>query len=258
MPGPLDRTDLVRIFGALKDESQDRQIGDRRNVNNKEARVDNGPSRRLPSGCLLTRISCPAFTHALYGSCVDQRDFYHQALVSSSRAKSNAVGPVFCLREFYGTQAYIDFLASADSAFQAGTPSGSWRLPSPMLADSSYPVHGSFKSILQGDHAGVEYACSGHEGLLRSAGVLGDPPQGRLINKCPVATRLIIDDLFCVSREKASGPNAPAPGRPAASEVLLKQAKEAYAKEGVPGSDNKDIFGERTFTVAGAQIDAVL
>ncbi|CAE7768524.1 unnamed protein product [Symbiodinium sp. CCMP2592] len=148
----------------------------------------------------ITRLTCPAYSHALYGSCVDRRDFYHQARVS------NAIGPVFCLRDFYGAQAYIDFLAGADSAFRAGTPLGSWKLPSPLLADSKLLVHGSFKSILQGDHAGVEYACAGHEGLLRAAGVLG---------------------------------------------LLRRLAKEAYAREGVPGSDNKDVDASAETVASG-------
>ncbi|CAE7933904.1 unnamed protein product, partial [Symbiodinium necroappetens] len=42
----------------------------------------------------------------------------------------------------------------------------------------------------------------------------------------------------------------------AASERLLKQAKVAYAAEGVVGSDAKDQFSQRVFCAAGAQIDA--
>ena len=42
----------------------------------------------------------------------------------------------------------------------------------------------------------------------------------------------------------------------AASERLLRQAKKAYAAEGVVGSDAKDQFSQRVFCAAGAQIDA--
>ena len=161
------------------------------------------------------------------------------------------------------------FLASADRAYlEACDPPGSFR-PSSVLVSADLKVHGAFKSLFQGDHAGVEFACSGHEGLLRSAGVLGDPPGGRLLNRCPVATRgpwtgLVIDDLFCISCEAvARGPDQgegslPASARPVVSqgERLLRKAKEAYRKEGVEGSDPKDVFSQRVFTVAGAQIDA--
>ena len=95
VPGPRDDSDLTRVFGAFKDSGRDRQIGDSRNVNNKEARITDGPSHRLPAGSVLTRLTCPRWTYALYGSCVDRKDFYHQAAGSYPRAVSNAIGPVF-------------------------------------------------------------------------------------------------------------------------------------------------------------------
>ena len=179
--GPRDDSELTRIL-------RDRQIGDRRNVNNKEARIADGPSRRLPAGSVLCKLSCPRWTHALFGTCVDRKDFYHQALVSAPRAASNAIGPVFELRAFLGCQAHAAYLAHADHSFCAQCPSGVFK-PSSVLVDAEVKVHGAFRSLLQGDHAGVEFAASGHEGLLRSFGVLGD------------RTGLIIDDLFSISCE---------------------------------------------------------
>ena len=259
VPGPLEETRLTRIFGAYKDHGRDRQIGDRRHMNNREARIADGPSRRLPAGPQLVRLTCPRWTHGLYGSIVDRKDFYHQAAVSLQRASCNAVAPVFRLKDFLGTQAYVDFLAAADLACAEACRGTSSFLPSAVLVDTNPPVHGAFRSLLQGDHAGVEMACSGHEGLLRAAGILGDPPGGRLLNKCPVSvagpwTGLIIDDLFCVSCEqlRPGGDGPPV----AASERLLRQAKKAYAAEGVVGSDAKDQFSQRVFCAAGAQIDA--
>ncbi|CAE7699828.1 unnamed protein product [Symbiodinium sp. CCMP2592] len=259
--GPLHTTDLVRIFGAYKDPGRDRQIGDRRNVNNKEARIVGGPSSRLPAGSLLTRLSCPLPSCALFGSCVDRQDFYHQAKVSESRGCSNAIGPVFSLRQFYGTHAYAAFLAKAEDALRSHAGACSVFQPASVLASADLPVHGTFLSLLQGDHAGVEFACAGHEGLLRSCGVLGDPAQGRLLNRCPVACRgpwtgLIIDDLFCISCERSPGLDSPAATGTSESERLLRAAKEAYEREGVPGSDHKDQFSQRVFVIAGAQVDS--
>ena len=54
VPGPLEETRLTRIFGAYKDPGRDRQIGDRRHMNNREARIADGPSRRLPAGPQLS------------------------------------------------------------------------------------------------------------------------------------------------------------------------------------------------------------
>ena len=166
-PGPLPTASLTRIFGAFKDGGKDRQIGDRRNMNNQEACIGNGPSSRLPSGSLLTRLVCPRGSHALFGSIVDRRDFYHQALVSSSRARSNAIGPVFSLRDFYGTQALADYLAQADSEIRRASEALAVFRPSSVLTSSPCKVHGTLKSLLQGDHEGwslpvrVTKVCSG-------------------------------------------------------------------------------------------------
>ena len=185
----------------------------------------------------------------------------HQAAVSYQKAAGNAVAPVFRLRDFLDTQAYHAYLVAADQAFldSCSTPGSS--KPSSVLVSLNPPVHGAFRSLLQGDHAGVEFACSGHEGLLRSAGVLGDPPAGRLLSRrCPVAvqgpwTGLIIDDLFCISAERLNQNSGFGP-EVSQSERLVLKAKEAYAAEGVEGSDSKDQFSRRLFNVAGAQIDA--
>ena len=125
-------------------------------------------------------------------------------------------------------------------------------------------MHGAFKSLLQGDHLGVEFAASAHEGLLRGSGIIGDPPGGRFLNRCPVAsavsrwTGLIIDDLFAISAEKV-GPGVSALSGPSSGEALLRKAKAVYEAAGVKGSDEKDEkdqFSARVFSVAGAQVDA--
>ena len=87
---------------------------------------------------------------------VDRKDFYHQAAVTPERTSTNAVVPVFKLRDFLGTQALERFLASADSAYLSACDlPGSFR-PSSVLFSSELRVHGAFKSLFQGDHAGVE------------------------------------------------------------------------------------------------------
>ena len=70
-------------------------------------------------------------------------------------------------------------------------------------------VHCGFRSILQGDHAGVKSACAAHSQLLRNAGLLVD--EETLSGKRPLvvarfcAQGLCIDDDFCVSvQPKAS------------------------------------------------------
>ena len=260
VPGPLPESRLTRVFGAYKAPGLDRQIGDRRHMNNAEGRIPAGPSHFLPAGSLLTRLVCPRGC-ALYGSCVDRKDFYHQAKVTHERATSNAIGPVFVLRDMYGLKAASDFLAATDRAFAMAHPDSPGFRPSVALATSKLPVHGAFSSLFQGDHAGVEFAQAAHESLLLQAKVLPAPSEGRLLGKRPVACTsewagLIIDDLFAISCERPPSPVESSQGWASKSEALVRKAKQAYAQEGVKGSDAKDQFGRRTFVVAGAQVDA--
>ena len=71
--------DLTRVFAAYKDESFDRQIGDRRGGNSLEGKVY-GPSRSLPPGHSLIGLSIPK-TKITVGASTDRADFYHQSLV---------------------------------------------------------------------------------------------------------------------------------------------------------------------------------
>ena len=63
---------------------------------------------------------------------------------------------------------------------------------------------------------------------------------------------LIIDDYFSLSIEASDYVE----GDPCRSVSMLLSAKQAYASEGVLGSDPKDIIGAWVLKVAGAQIDS--
>ena len=255
VPGPRDDSDLTRVFGAFKDSGRDRQIGDSRNVNNKEARITDGPSHRLPAGSVLTRLTCPRWTYALYGSCVDRKDFYHQAAGSYPRAVSNAIGPVFDLRVFRGFQAHAEYIARGDRAYAAASSGDTAFKPSSILAHAGVPVHGAFKSLLQGDHLGVEFAASAHEGLLRGSGITGDPPGGRLLNRCPVASNvtrwagLIIDDLFAISAEEVGPGGASTLSGPRPFSARLKSFTRLLALRGPT---------KRTSSVPGCSLSLAL
>ncbi|CAE7220919.1 unnamed protein product [Symbiodinium natans] len=240
-PGPLPDDRLTRVFGAWKSPGQDRQIGDRRGPNSYEAKIG-GPSKELPTGALITRVSVQRYTHCLRGSAVDRRDFYHQACVTRSKAFANAVGPAFALRDFEGLAAHADFLAWAEGQNRSAGNHPSCR-PRPILVDPDTPVHGCFASLFQGDAAGVEYATAAHAGRL----VSGSPvaPDGPWLG-------LVIDDLFAIASTSVAAPAGPEPP-PDEGEKLLRQAKLEYGKAGIAGSDAKDIFGQTVFTVAGAQ-----
>ena len=99
--GPLPQRELTRVFGAYKAPGKQRQIGDRRGQNSREARLP-GPSKWLPTGPLLTKIHVPRWSSCLVGSVTDRKDFYHQAKVSEPRSMTNAIGPLFRLGDFKG------------------------------------------------------------------------------------------------------------------------------------------------------------
>ena len=92
-----------RVFNNLKNEKADRQIGDRRLMNAAELPA-RGPSKQLPGGYLMTSLHCPP-GYSLRGIVTDRKDFYHQAGVTRSRAKTNCLPFAYDVREFEGTVA---------------------------------------------------------------------------------------------------------------------------------------------------------
>ena len=94
----------MRIFGAMKDERHDRQIGDRRGMNYKEDRVI-GPSSTLPNGSDLADLYVDLGESAV----CDRKDFYHQIMVSRRRAISNSVGPGVPASLLADTKAFSSF-----------------------------------------------------------------------------------------------------------------------------------------------------
>ena len=161
VPGPLLPRALCRTFGAYKNESHDRLIGDRRGPNSLEGRLL-GPSRWLPPGSLLTLVSVPRFSSVLIGASTDRADFYHQASVTEARAATNCIAPALSLDDFAGLQA----LASLRSGVSLE--------PRPVPSGAAEPCcfYAAFGTLFQGDHGGVEYATSGHQDLLREQGLL--------------------------------------------------------------------------------------
>ena len=256
--------EVTRVFAAYKSEVADRQIGDRRGVNSLEGKL-HGPSRLLPPGHLLINLTVPAGMVAV-GAVTDRSDFYHQAAVSAARAETNVVGPRMTVRDVEGTGALHDARLAVLEARRRGAEEAevtaelaalryvSPQVPPSLLFDPSTPVYGAFRSLYQGDHAGVEFATEAHSGLLQAAGLLSHP--GRLLAKTPVSRQgpwqaLIIDDYFSLSAEDPSTPLAES----AATHCVLT-AKHAYSASGVAGSDHKDVLGTRITLAAGAQVDS--
>ena len=105
---PLEEGFFSRVFNVFKNETTDRQIGDRR-YPNQRGRHASGPSHHLPQGPQLCCSSVRRFKEKVLGSVTDRRDFYHQAAVSSSRARSNLLPFRFDTADLAGTTALEAF-----------------------------------------------------------------------------------------------------------------------------------------------------
>ena len=264
--GPADGQKFLhtRIFGNYKRKDADRQIGDRRGANYVEGFLRGGPSSSLPTGPSLLQLEVPRFSKFLRGSVTGRRDFYHQFAVPFERASTNTLFPAFDAAKFEGTRAHAEFaLEFASRCKKKGREDVGDFLgkPRPLLVacPSGGEVYACFRALLQGDHLGVEFACDSHGRMLEEYGCR-DPlsmlqPDEAVIHNDP-ATGLVIDDFFIVSVEdriSASGDRLLDQGR---SSQILDAAKEAYVKEGVSGSDDKEVRDALVFKVVGAEINS--
>ncbi len=245
----------IKIFNCFKDKQQDRQIGDRRGRNHCETSVF-GPSKSLPSGSDLTEIFLDAASQRLHLSITDRKDFYHQFAVTPTRALSNTLHcglPVDLLRDTKAYAAFVDRFAKKSG--------GRTSIGDGLLQHGRFPEVGrkapevlfpSFKSILQGDHGGVEYACQAHVGLLQSYGLLSHG--NRLVANRPfrgscLLEGLVIDDYFSIGISHKDDAASPDVG-------CFDAAQHAYKEHSLLGSPLKDIRGARQGKVIGAAINA--
>ena len=249
----------MKIFNNYKSAECDRQIRDRRERNAWEGRIP-GPSAALPLGTMIGRLAVPAGM-GLKVCITDRSDYYHQLAVSSERSRANVVWPPFPLGKFLEFQAYKAYLQKAKTRQKVDRTVHGDELDGvrPMRFGLGHdePVFGAFKAVLQGDHLGVEIGISAHAGLLQASGLLQD--KGRLLSKklirsSPVYEGLVIDDYFAI---------APAPvsslekrDEPSEARRCFDAAKKVYLREGLKGSDQKDIIDEHVATVVGAEIDS--
>lgn len=245
----------VRIFGAMKDLCRDRQIGDRRGMNYKEDRII-GPSSNLPNGSDLTDLMVDPASHHIHICVCDRKDFYHQIMSTRRRAITNSLGPGVPMHLLEGTKALNTYLLDQSmkkrkkNRTEVGDHlhAGSGLLL-PSFDDDRLCV--SFKSILQGDHAGVELACAAHLQLLRNHGLL--QREEELVANRPLESRykvqgLCIDDYFSISLD---------PKNASSSQAFddFSKAKGAYETEKLLGSDDKDVVNSSLAKVIGAEIN---
>ena len=262
--GPSKVEMCTRVFNNYKNASADRQIGDRRGANSQEGRIP-GPSRSLPSATSLLQLSVRRWEQALIGSITDRRDFYHQFNVTWEKSALNAIYPWPRLSELKGLGAAEVFEENFGKKARRrkwdrekeGDHLGGVR-PSLLVSGDPYVVP-CFGAIFQGDHLGVEIATASHIGLLQEYGLLQSG--SRLTSTSFVVDDgavdgLVIDDYFVVSCEdvKKVGKDGTCPS--SKSVEMLRVAKEAYKREKIEGSDDKDIVGASLFKVVGGEVNS--
>ena len=248
---------LVKGFNCVKNKTVDRQIGDRRGRNSLECRLL-GPSRELPSGPDIQDLQANPRFQKLCLSVTDRRDFYHQLAATESRARSNTVGPGVPLSLLKDTKAYGAFLLLQAKRGKHRVETGDF-LNSPagihgLLVPEADNVWVAFKSIFQGDHAGVEICTDAHVNLLQGAGLLAE--ESRLISSRALYSPdtiegLVIDDYFCISREEATCPNDLSRSR-----LCYDKATKVYEEEAILGSPQKDILGQNYGKAIGACVNS--
>eukprot|EP00435_Cladocopium_sp_Y103_P057938 s1879_g20.t1 len=246
---------FCRVFQVFKSAVQDRQIGDRRLPNAREFHIQ-GPSRHLPPGHLLCQLQVKRGTERLLGSVTDRRDFYHQALVTPSRARSNLLPFGFPLEDFKGTKAYDAYVSEkANVSRKKNRFDQGDELGGPKAVESrGGVVYPGFASLFQGDHLGVEFALSSHEHLLKEEGILQDSQRLQGHHRVPIGrqwTGLVIDDFFAIGAEETRKSKTDSFAYKA-----LVAARLAYEKHELEGSPEKDVQASDHFKAAGAEIDS--
>ena len=255
-----------RIFNCRKSALVDRQIGDRRPANWVEGKLA-GQSRWLPSGPTILQLSPRRFTEVLVGSVTDRKDFYHQMATTWERSTTNFLLPSFKAERFEGLSAYLQLCRDFGKKkrgrreligdFLEGGIDVAMRVP--LLVDGETDVVPLFSSVFQGDHLGVELASEAHAGMLISEGLLLEGSRlraDRALVCDDVVQGLYIDDFFSVSKEGLDLPLDSGLG--SRSGDIFRQAKAIYEREGVMGSDDKDIVEQLRFRVVGAEVDSRL
>lgn len=255
---PQDIRFYSRVFNNYKSALVDRQIGDRRGQNFREGRLGHGPSHDLPTGVSLLQIMPRRFHEGIKGYVTDRRDFYHQFKTTWERSLTNVVYPLKPLSCFHGLSAFgqciEDFGKKKRKRDRFAVGDFLHGQKRSILVQDASEVAVAFGSLFQGDHLGVEIACDAHQNLLLQHDLLSS--KSRLLSNHSiydddVVEGLVIDDYFVLAKYAVKEPSEKCGG-----EECLKQAKAIYEKQGIYGSDDKDVWGEKVFKVVGAEVDS--
>ena len=253
---------FTKVFNNYKDESKDRQIGDRRGQNYVEGRIQCS-SQHLPTSQTLLQLSPSRYKEVLTCSITDRKDFYHQFSISWEKTSLNAIYPwprLSQVSELNATARFADnFLKRKKNQRPRevfGDDLGGKRRS--LLVGEDPLMVPCFRSLFQGDHLGVEVATAAHTACLQEAGLLKSGSRlisGGFITSDDVNDGLVIDDYFCFSRERLSDFSS-GDGSSTRSFAAVATAKERYREEGIRGSEEKDVLGALKYKVVGAEVDS--
>ena len=162
---------FCRVFNCHKNDTTDRQIGDRRWWNCHEMH-SSGPSAFLPNGPLVCSLHCPP-GFLLRGCVSDRKDFYHQCAASRSRAFTNCLPFSFSKNHFKESPAFAELIAELGKPTSRATHGDRYGMPSRKIKRENdlQGIFVGFRSLFQGDHLGVEYALSARQTMLQRAGL---------------------------------------------------------------------------------------
>lgn len=257
----------MRFFNCHKSLEYDRMIGDRRARNYVEGRIP-GVSRCLPQAMLLANLEVSPQTEKFSICISDRKDFYHQFRVTPERAASNVLWPPVRESDLRDTKALASWAArnmkpgKYDRALHGDTFGGG-RGNELKKKASHFPgtLLGCFASVPQGDHLGVEFAVDSHRNLLKSEGLLAEQEElrsDRLFKGEAVASGLVIDDFYAVSKVHAPLCSSAAVSPPSDAQKQMQKALEVYAREGILGSPEKDVVNADKAKITGGELDSSL
>ena len=242
-----------RVLNCYKNDSQGRQIGDRRMPNIGGFSLQ-GPSKHLPGGYLLTSIHVPRGC-TLLGSATDRNDFYHEARVSRERAHSNVLPFSYPRSAFAGSAALDDLVgletAKRDRSRRVAGDQLRGAAKDTAVSDEVFPA---FASLYQGDHLGVEFALSAHHTLLVEGGLLSQQSHVKGHAPFPFGPPyecLVIDDYVAMSVQ----PSNSNPLNPFGYRAWVV-AKSIYEKHEVLGSPEKDVDTSDCFKAVGTTLNS--
>ena len=243
----------VRIFNNYKSREVDRQIGDRRGRNAIEYKVES-VSEGLPAGTHLCDALVDPASETLRVSVSDRKDYYHQIACSKNRASRNTIGAIARSdAEQFG--AFGVFLQQkAISSYSRNKHGDLLRGNGRPLRKVPDALYMAFGAILEGDHAGVEFATCAHSRILEDGGAIEEPSHllaTKTLRSGDKIQGLVIDDYFSISTEKQH-----VPGECSDSARRHQRALEIYNKFGLLGSPQKDISAVEKGRVIGAEIDS--